>query len=64
MLGTSSPPAMMHGRRRIDDKGQTGPTLKRTPGGKTAPIDGSGNSKDEKSGNDEDERPTLKRREQ
>jgi beta-barrel assembly-enhancing protease len=50
--------AAMHGRRRLDDKDANRPTLKRTPGGKTAPVDGTtGQPAD-----DEDEKPTLKRR--
>lgn len=49
----------MHNRRKVDDKDANRPKLKRTPG--NAPIDA--DSKDgEKKTNDEDERPTLKRR--
>jgi predicted Zn-dependent protease len=49
----------MHGRRRLDDKDTGRPTLKRTPGGKTAPVDGTTGTP---TSSDEDERPTLKRR--
>jgi len=53
--------AAMHNRRRIDDKDDNRPRLKKAPGGSTHPVDG--DSKDnKKSGDDEDERPTLKRR--
>src|SRR5262245_43356942 len=52
--------AMKHNRRKIDDKHDNRPKLKKTPGGSTSPIEG---DKDEKKGKeDEDERPTLKRR--
>ncbi|HZT39792.1 MAG TPA: M48 family metallopeptidase [Bryobacteraceae bacterium] len=50
--------AMLHNRRKIDDKDLNRPRLKRAPGSGT--IDGD-DSKDKKGG-DEDERPTLKRR--
>jgi len=51
----------MHNRRKIDDKDDNRPRLKKAPGGSTRPVDG--DSKDnKKSGDDEDERPTLKRR--
>lgn len=49
--------AAMHGRRKLDDKDRGGPTLKRTPGGKTTSADGK-----EGKASEEDERPTLKRR--
>jgi hypothetical protein len=54
----------MHNRRRVDpkDMNPNRPQLKRAPGGSTAPIDdGSGNATT--TGDDQDERPTLKRRE-
>jgi len=50
----------MHNRRRIDDKDDNRPRLKKAPGGSTTPVDG--DTKDKKGGDDEDERPTLKRR--
>jgi predicted Zn-dependent protease len=52
----------MHNRRKPDDKDQAGkPTLRKTSGGSTTPVEGeSGDKKKDKS--DEDERPTLKRR--
>jgi predicted Zn-dependent protease len=50
--------AMLHNRRKIDDKDLNRPRLKRAPG--AGSIDGD-DSKDKKGG-DEDERPTLKRR--
>jgi len=50
----------MHGRRKLDDKDDNRPRLKRTPGSGTGPIEG---DKDKTKGKeDEDERPTLKRR--
>jgi predicted Zn-dependent protease len=53
--------AMLHNRRRLDTKEDSSrPTLRRSPGGGTAPIeDENGDKKPRK---DEDERPTLKRR--
>src|SRR3954453_14843020 len=52
----------MHNRRRIDDKDDNRPRLKKAPGGSTKPVD-TGDPKDnKKGGDDEDERPTLKRR--
>jgi hypothetical protein len=53
--------AMLHNRRKIDDKDLNRPRLKRAPGAGTT-IDGDDNNKDKKGGSDEDERPTLKRR--
>jgi Putative Zn-dependent protease, contains TPR repeats len=50
----------MHNRRKVDDKDANRPKLRRGPGGGTTPIDG--DNKDEKKGDSEDERPTLKRR--
>jgi len=52
--------AAMHNRRKLDDKDDNRPRLKRTPGSGTSPIEG---DKDKSKGKeDEDERPTLKRR--
>jgi len=53
--------SMLHNRRRIDPKEDSSrPTLRRSPGGGSAPIeDENGDKKPRK---DEDERPTLKRR--
>jgi predicted Zn-dependent protease len=52
--------AAMHNRRKIDDKDDNRPRLKKTPGGSTKPVEG---DKDGKKGeSEEDERPTLKRR--
>src|SRR3982074_1080948 len=48
----------MHNRRKVDDKDANRPKLRRGPGGGTAPIDG--DNKDDKKGDGEDERPTLK----
>ncbi len=49
----------LHNRRKIDDKDDNRPRLKKTPGGSTKPVEGE--SKDKKA-EEEDERPTLKRR--
>ena len=52
--------ASMQNRRKIDDKDDNRPKLKKAPGGGTSPIedkDSKGKTKEE-----EDERPTLKRR--
>ena len=49
----------MHNRRKVDDKDDNRPKLKKAPGGSTKPVEG---DKDKKEGEDEDERPTLKRR--
>jgi beta-barrel assembly-enhancing protease len=52
--------AMLHNRRRIDTKDDASrPTLRRSPGSGTGPI---GDEGDKKAPKDEDERPTLKRR--
>src|SRR3989449_844870 len=50
----------MHNRRKPDDKDVNRPRLRRAPGGDTAPVDDDGNEKKPKE--DQDERPTLKRR--
>ena len=52
--------AMLHNRRRIDTKEDSSrPTLRRSPGSGTGPI---GEEDDKKAPKDQDERPTLKRR--
>jgi predicted Zn-dependent protease len=52
--------AMLHNRRKIDPKeDQNRPRLRRAPGSGTGPID---DENDKKQKPDEDERPTLKRR--
>jgi hypothetical protein len=50
----------LHNRRRVDDKATDDgrPRLKKTPGGGTKPVEGEKGKETE----DEDERPTLKRR--
>jgi len=50
----------MHNRRKPDDKDVNRPRLRRAPGGGTIPVDEDGNEKKQKE--DQDERPTLKRR--
>ena len=52
----------MHNRRKPDDKDANRPRLRRAPGGGTIPVDEDGNEKKQKE--DQDERPTLKRRDQ
>ena len=53
--------AMLHNRRRIDTKEDSSrPTLRRSPGSGTGPIE----DDDKKAPKDQDERPTLKRRDQ
>ena len=54
--------AKMHNRRKPDDKDTNRPRLRRAPGGGTIPVDEDGNEKKQKE--DQDERPTLKRRDQ
>jgi len=49
-----------HNRRKIDYKDPNRPTLRRTPGSTTGPVDSDDNGN--KSKGDSDERPTLKRR--
>lgn len=54
--------ASLHNRRKIDEKDLTRPKLRRGAGGSTAPVEGeSGDNKDTKK-TDEEDRPTLKRR--
>jgi predicted Zn-dependent protease len=49
----------LHNRRKVDDKGDDNrPKLKKAPGGSTKPVEGEKGKETE----DEDERPTLKRR--
>jgi beta-barrel assembly-enhancing protease len=52
----------MHNRRKPDDKDVNRPRLRRAPGGGTIPVDENGNEQKQKE--DQDERPTLKRRDQ
>jgi len=54
--------AQMHNRRKVDEKDLNRPRLRKQPGGGTGPIEGEGDDKDKKQKGDEDERPTLKRR--
>jgi beta-barrel assembly-enhancing protease len=54
--------AMMHNRRKIDNKEDASrPRLRRAPGSTTGPVDADEDGKKPKA--DQDERPTLKRRE-
>jgi len=53
--------AMLHNRRKPDDKDVNRPKLRRAPGGGTSTVDDD-KTKDGKSTEDPDERPTLKRR--
>jgi len=50
----------MHNHRKIDDKDTNKPTLRRSPGSGTGPVDADEDGKKPK--DDQDERPTLKRR--
>jgi len=50
----------MHNRRKPDDKDSNRPRLRRAPGGGSIPVDENGNETKPK--DDQDERPTLKRR--
>jgi beta-barrel assembly-enhancing protease len=50
----------MHSRRKLDTEDPNKPTLRRSPGSTTGPIDADEDGKKPKA--DEDERPTLKRR--
>jgi hypothetical protein len=49
----------MHNRRKVDDKDQNRPRLRRSPGTGTGPIE---EGDDKKPREDEEERPKLKRR--
>ena len=54
--------ASLHNRRKIDDKDLNRPKLRKGAGGSTAPVEGeAGDDKDKKKA-DEEDRPTLKRR--
>ncbi len=53
--------AMLHNRRKPDDKDVNRPKLRRAPGGGTSTVEDD-KTKDGKSTEDPDERPTLKRR--
>lgn len=53
--------AQLHNRKKVDEKDLNRPRLRKQPGGGTGPIE-EGDDKDKKSKGDEDERPTLKRR--
>ena len=50
----------MHNRRVVDNKDANRPTLRRTPGSGTGPVDAGDDGKTPKA--DDDDRPTLKRR--
>jgi beta-barrel assembly-enhancing protease len=52
--------AMLHSHRKVDQGDPNKPRLRRTPGTGTGPVDADDDGKTPKS--DEDERPTLKRR--
>jgi beta-barrel assembly-enhancing protease len=52
--------ALLHNRRKIDDKDSNRPRLRRAPGAATSPGDGSAGSTG--GGSSDDDRPTLKRR--
>ncbi len=52
---------VMHSRHKVDEKDPNKPRLRRGSGGSTGPVDEVGDETDKKQ-SDEDERPTLKRR--
>jgi len=52
--------AMLHNRRNVNGEDPNRPRLRRAPGGGTIPVDENGNEQPQK--DDQDERPTLKRR--
>lgn len=54
--------AQLHNRRKVDEKDLNRPRLRKQPGSGRGPIEGDSSDKDGKSKGDEDERPTLKRR--
>jgi predicted Zn-dependent protease len=54
--------AQLHNRRKVDEKDLNRPRLRKQPGGGTGPIEGDSSSDDKKQKTDQDERPTLKRR--
>jgi hypothetical protein len=51
----------LNSRRKLEPKDAGKPTLRKQPGGRTAPVEGDGKTKDSKT-DTEDDRPTLKRR--
>jgi beta-barrel assembly-enhancing protease len=51
---------VMQNRRKPDDKEMNGPRLRRAPGGGPIPVDENGNEQKQK--DEQDDRPTLKRR--
>jgi predicted Zn-dependent protease len=53
--------ASLHNRKKVDEKDLNRPRLRKAPGSGTDPVEGDGDDKDTKK-SDEDERPTLKRR--
>ncbi|MBI4875492.1 MAG: M48 family metalloprotease [Acidobacteria bacterium] len=54
--------AQLHNRRKVDDKDLNRPRLRKQSGDGTGPIESGGDDKDKKQKGDQDERPTLKRR--
>jgi predicted Zn-dependent protease len=54
--------AMLHNRRKVDNEDPSRPRLRRAPGSGTGPVDQ--NDDGSKPKTDQDERPTLKRRDQ
>jgi len=52
----------MHNRRKPEDKDLNRPRLRKSPGGGTTPIEDEGSNDGKKPKEDQDERPTLKRR--
>ena len=54
--------AMLHNRRKVDTQDPNRPRLRRAPGSGTGPVDANGDGTNNSS--DQDERPTLKRRDQ
>jgi predicted Zn-dependent protease len=54
--------AMLHNRRKLDQPDPSRPRLRRAPGSTTGPVDADENGNKPKT--DQDERPTLKRRDQ
>lgn len=51
----------MNSHRKVDSKDANRPTLRKAPGGSTTPVEGDGKDST-KGASDQDERPTLKRR--
>jgi predicted Zn-dependent protease len=52
----------LNSRRKLDPKDPGRPTLRKQPGGSTAPVEGDGKGGKDSKTDGEDERPTLKRR--